>query len=149
MQVRIYEFITGIETATQPDAGTPSANNDLVTKSYADGLAASSSAFDVTGTHASPIAISNAGAISFTAGKQRSKKYVQGNAGAVTAGSIQVGTVEGQELMLVGCSDTNTVTIDSPTNAITNGTLVLADNEVAVFNWDNGQGKWIEISRNN
>lgn len=36
MQVRLYEINTGIETATQPDAGSPSAANDLITKGYAD-----------------------------------------------------------------------------------------------------------------
>lgn len=36
MQVRLYEINTGIETSTQPDAGTPSAANDLITKGYAD-----------------------------------------------------------------------------------------------------------------
>ena len=36
MQVRAYEFITGIETSTQPDSGTPMLANDVVTKSYVD-----------------------------------------------------------------------------------------------------------------
>lgn len=36
MQVRVYDFVTGIETGTQPDAGTPSSSNDLITKGYAD-----------------------------------------------------------------------------------------------------------------
>ena len=38
MKVREYEFIVGIETSTQPDAGTPSDPNDIVTKSYADAI---------------------------------------------------------------------------------------------------------------
>jgi hypothetical protein len=36
MQNRIYEFIAGIETAAQPDSGTPTLANDIVTKSYVD-----------------------------------------------------------------------------------------------------------------
>lgn len=38
MQNRIYEFVTGIETAVQPDSGTPTLANDIVTKSYVDGI---------------------------------------------------------------------------------------------------------------
>lgn len=36
--VRVYDFDANITTGTQPNAGTPSAANDLVTKSYVDGL---------------------------------------------------------------------------------------------------------------
>ena len=36
MKNRVYEFVTGIETSTQPDSGTPVAANDIVTKDYVD-----------------------------------------------------------------------------------------------------------------
>lgn len=36
MKNRVYEFVTGIETSVQPDSGTPSDPNDVVTKSYVD-----------------------------------------------------------------------------------------------------------------
>jgi len=42
MQNRIYEFATGFETSTQPDATAPVAANDIVTKAYADALVAGS-----------------------------------------------------------------------------------------------------------
>lgn len=32
--LRVYDFVTGIETGVQPDAGSPSAANDLVTLSF-------------------------------------------------------------------------------------------------------------------
>lgn len=32
--VRVYDFTTGITTGTQPDAGTPSDSNDLVTLGF-------------------------------------------------------------------------------------------------------------------
>lgn len=32
--IRVYDFTTGIETGTQPDAGTPSLSNDLVTLGF-------------------------------------------------------------------------------------------------------------------
>lgn len=152
-KTRLYEFVSGIETSTQPDAGTPTDPNDLVTKSYADGLSAGSAGFVVSGSFGSPVAITASGTISFTAGNQRTKKYIQGSGGAQSAGSIQVGTIEGQELLLIGCSDTNTVTIDSgaptsTTNVITNGAIVLGANSYIMLNWDNGQSKWVEDSRN-
>lgn len=40
MKIRVYEFITGIESSTQPDAGVPILTNDIVTKGYADALLA-------------------------------------------------------------------------------------------------------------
>jgi hypothetical protein len=36
MKARLYEFVTGIESSAQPDAGTPTLANDLLTKGYAD-----------------------------------------------------------------------------------------------------------------
>jgi hypothetical protein len=38
MKTRAYEFVTGIEASTQPDAGSPVAANDLVTLGYIGGL---------------------------------------------------------------------------------------------------------------
>ena len=35
-KARVYEFITGIEASAQPDAGTPTLSNDIITKGYAD-----------------------------------------------------------------------------------------------------------------
>jgi hypothetical protein len=32
--LRVYDFTTGIETGTQPDAGTPTLSNDLVTLGF-------------------------------------------------------------------------------------------------------------------
>lgn len=40
---RIYEFVSGIESSVQPDAGTPSGANDLLTKGYVDGIFGSTS----------------------------------------------------------------------------------------------------------
>lgn len=36
MQVRLYEFNVGVTASAQPDAGTPTLANDLITKGYAD-----------------------------------------------------------------------------------------------------------------
>lgn len=42
MKNRVYSFVTGIETAVQPDSGTPTLANDIVTKSYVDSAVAGS-----------------------------------------------------------------------------------------------------------
>lgn len=36
MKTRLYELVTGVESSIQPDAGTPTLANDLITKGYAD-----------------------------------------------------------------------------------------------------------------
>lgn len=148
-QTRLYEFNVGIEASVQPDAGTPTLANDLVTKSYADSIAGGS--LTVENSHAAPYAVVAGTTIPFTAGTKRIKKYIQGSGGAVTVTAnprIQAGTIDGQELMLVGCSDTNTVTLDTGNGLIKNGIDVMGDNSVTVYNWDAGQSLWIEISRN-
>ena len=148
MKQRMYEFVTGIETSTQPDAGTPSAANDLVTKGYADTIGG----YYVENSHASPYAVVAGTTIPFTAGKARIKKYIQGSGGAVTLTAnprIQAGTIDGQELMLVGCSDTNTVSIDTGNGTQKNGMDVMVDGSVTIYCWDAGQSIWLEISRNN
>jgi hypothetical protein len=42
-RTRLYEFVSGIESSVQPDAGTPSGANDLLTKGYVDTLFGSTS----------------------------------------------------------------------------------------------------------
>lgn len=37
MATRQYDFVSGVETPTQPSAGTPAVDDDVVTKGYADG----------------------------------------------------------------------------------------------------------------
>lgn len=153
MKTRLYEFVTGIETSTQPDAGTPTLANDLVTKSYADSTYGSAaSGYTVENSHAAPYAVTAGTSIPFVAGTRRIKKYIQGYGGAVTVTAsprIQAGTIDGQELVLVGCSDTNTVTLDDGNGLKKNGMDVMVDNSVTIYNWDASQSLWIEISRNN
>jgi len=50
MKQRLYEFISGIETSTQPDAGTPTLSNDLVTLSYVSGSLGTEAQEEPTGT---------------------------------------------------------------------------------------------------
>ena len=148
MKIRLYEFTTGIETSVQPDAGTPTLTNDLVTLGYISALAG----FTVENSFASPYNVVAGTSIPFVAGTKRIKKYIQGNGGAVTVTAnprIQAGTIDGQELVLVGCSDTNTVSLNTGNGTLKNGLDTMVNGSVTVYNWDAGQSLWVEISRNN
>ena len=149
MQSRIYEFNVGITASAQPDAGTPTLANDLITKSYFD---SNTSTVTVENSFASPYAVVAGTPIPFAAGSKKIKKYIQGSGGPVTLTAnprIQAGTIDGQELILVGCSDTNTVSIDTGNGTQKNGMDVMVNGSVTVYTWDNGQAIWLEVSRNN
>jgi len=101
----------------------------------------------VSGTFASPNSIAGSGNITFTAGSQFTKSYVQGSGGAQSLGNIQAGTADAQELILFGCSDTNTLTLDTAGRVSVKGTCVLAAGDCIQFSWDHGSTLWREMSR--
>lgn len=70
MQARIYEFNVGITASTQPDAGTPTLANDLVTKAYFD---ANATSVTVENSFASPYPVVAGTSIPFVAGTKRIK----------------------------------------------------------------------------
>jgi hypothetical protein len=91
--------------------------------------------------------ISAAGTIT-AAVELRELRRVQGNAAAVTANSttpITAGITEGQELILKGMSDTNTVTILDSGNVDLNGDMTLYNGSTLSLVWVDS--KWLEISR--
>ncbi len=101
-----------------------------------------------TGTTAAPILISAAGGITPT-NVQREMIFIAGNGAAITVTKnpqIAVGTAVGQELILEGCHNTNTVTINNGTGLILNGTCVLKSGSIIYLIW-NGSA-WAEVSRN-
>lgn len=152
MRTRVYEFIAGFEASAQPDAGTPSLDNDLITLKFFNDNVTSGGGFTVIGSHASPYAVVAGTTIPFTASTRRIKIYIQGSGGAVTLTAnprVQAGTIDGQELILIGCSGTNKVSIDTGNGLLKNGLDVMVDNSATVYNWDASQSKWLEISRNN
>jgi len=79
----------------------------------------------------------------------KSVHRVQGNGGAVTLGATAIanGTIEGQLLILVGQSDSNSVTITHGSNVRLNGNVTLALDDVLWLRWDGTD--WMELSRNN
>jgi hypothetical protein len=147
--VRLYEFTNGAETSTQPDAGTPSAANDLVTKSYADATYVAAPA--VTGSFASPSAIVAGTGIAFTGSNYFNLWIVQGSGGAVDVSAnpqIAAGTVVGQKLTVVCTSDTNTVKLEHGTGLQMNGEYLMVAGSSITFNWTGATGTWVEESRN-
>jgi len=84
------------------------------------------------------------------ASNQRLYKFVQGSAGQQSADTtypIDDGVVDGQELRLVGLSDTDTLTIFDSGNVSLNGDMVLAHNSILDLVWSADQTKWIETGR--
>lgn len=95
-------------------------------------------ALSVTGSRASPISITAAGGITSSA-SQRALLFVQGSGGAVTVTAnpqISAGTTVGQELYLVGRSDTNILTLSDGTGLSLNGQMDLAADSVLKLFWD-------------
>ena len=83
---------------------------------------------------------------------QRILKIISGDSGAQTANAttpITAGSVDGQELRLVGGSDTNTLTILNSGNVSLNGDVVLYANSIIDLCWDSSQSKWLETGRRN
>jgi hypothetical protein len=97
-------------------------------------------------------ALTAAGIIT-TSASQRILKYVQGSGGPVTADTstpIEDGTIDGQELRLVGLSDDDTVEILNGGNVELNGAnMVFYKNSSFDFMWNDTDSKWIETSRSN
>jgi hypothetical protein len=99
-------------------------------------------------TKASPNSITAAGGIS-TLGLARELQFVKSNSGAVTVTAnpqIEAGTLVGQELILQGTSDTDTLTISNGTGLILNGACTLRAGSRIYLVWDSTV--WGEVSRN-
>lgn len=99
-------------------------------------------------TKASPNVITASGGISIL-GLARELQFVKSNSGAVTVTAnpqIDAGTEVGQELILQGTSDTDTLTISDGTGLSLNGACVLKANSRIQLVWDSTV--WGEVSRN-
>lgn len=83
---------------------------------------------------------------------QRMIKRVQGSGAAVTADTttpLEVGTIDGQEMRLVGSHDDNTLTITAASlNVLLNGDVTLTKYSVLDLCWDETDALWIETGRN-
>jgi hypothetical protein len=82
---------------------------------------------------------------------QRMLKNVQGDAAAVfasTTSPVDAGGIDGQELRLVGASDSQTLTIlESSTGISLNGDITFNEDTVLDLYWDQADAEWKETGR--
>lgn len=160
-QVSVPHGGTGLATLTSGSvligAGTsnvslvaPGTSGNVLTSNGSTwtSAAAASTAPTVTGSQASPTAITAAGGISFSGTNYFNINYIVGSPGAVTVTAnpqIATGTSVGQQLILIGTSATNTVTLADGTGLSLNGSWVGGNNSSLILNWNGSV--WTEISR--
>jgi len=93
--------------------------------------------------------VASAGTI-VCAGGIRQLLRVAGNGGAQTANAttgMTAGTVDGQEVDLLGTSDTDTLTITVAGNMAPNGSITLGNGDIIRFLWDATNSVWREAYR--
>lgn len=149
MQNRIYDFNVGITASTQPDAGTPAVDNDVVTKGYVeDNFVQNPVVTNSTGTPQAVVA--GTGVLhDLAADDWFNVIFMQGSGGPVDVSAnpqIEAGLTVGQRILLQGCSDTNTVKLEDGTGLVLNGECFFANGSAMELLW-NGTN-WVEISRN-
>ena len=175
--MRQLDFADGFETPTAPTQGTLSttalqvfaddagyvtnkgsaaANGDFYYNSTTNNIRYYRSAEWVnllkqviTGTRASPTAITAVGGITASTSAQVEYQFVEGSAGAVDISAnpqISAGTFAGQKLVLIGRHDTNTVKLEHGTGLALNGVCFLAADSMISLFWDGTN--WVEESRN-
>lgn len=102
-------------------------------------------ALDVTPT----VSVTNATTVAFTP-TTRGIVYVQGNGAAVTADAttpLTAGNTDGQELILIGRSNSNTLTIANSGNVRLKEAITLKQGCALYLEWDLNDGKWSENAR--
>ena len=99
------------------------------------------------GSSVAPLSVTGAGGVS-TLGVSRELQFVVGAGGPVTVTAnpaVPAGTKVGQELILQGTSNTNTVTLTTGNGLDLNGSVVLGAGSRIYLAWDGTN--WGEVSR--
>lgn len=117
--------------------------------------AISTAAPSLNGTSASPQSVTAGGGISLSSISYNNIVWVVGNGGAVTVTatpSITAGTANGQRLLVIGTSNTNTVRLDDEATTAgstlqLNGAWVGGLYSVLELMWDHTGGFWVEVAR--
>lgn len=78
--------------------------------------------------------------------RNRTRRFVVGS-GAVVDPNLGNGA-DANEFHLVGTSNTNTVELNSTTNLLLSGAIVLKLGSYLLLHWVSGLNKWVEVSRN-
>lgn len=102
----------------------------------------------ITGSSGSPTSVTAVGGVAFSGSAYTNVSYIQGSGGPVTVTAnpqIAAGTADGQALVLVGRSATNTVTLADGTGLSLNGAWVGGLDSVLILRWDGSV--WREDAR--
>lgn len=78
--------------------------------------------------------------------------FIAGSGGAVDVTAdpqIEAGDNDGDRLMLIGTSDTNTVTLEDGTGLALKGSIVLGADDILELVWSADDSLWYETNRNN
>ena len=105
--------------------------------------------FSITGSRGSPSSIVAGTGVSFAGTDARNMWFIQGSGGHVdiTANpQIVAATTVGQELLLIGRSDSNTVKFENTNGLSLNGACILGEDDSLTLVWDGTN--WLEIGRN-
>jgi len=134
--------------ASQVAAALSETNAAASAAAAAASAVAAAGANNMSGTRAAPNSITALGGITPPVGQYRNVMFVQGDSAPVDVSAnprIAAGTVIGQELILIGRSDANTVTLQNGQGLSMNGDIVLDEDNVIRFIWDGTN--WTEMSR--
>ncbi len=136
-----------------PDNTVGTANAYLKTNSTGTGFEFSAGidtqAPLVVGSKGTPQNIVDTTGIEFTGLFNKNYWFIQGSGGAVNISAsprIAAGTNAGQRLVLIGCSDTNTVTLQDGNGLLLNGPITLINGSIIELLWDGLV--WVELYRN-
>lgn len=95
-------------------------------------------------------AVPAAGTIHINDAVYSNVRRISGSGGAVTVDTttgMDAGTLDMQEVILIGQSDTDTVTINPIGNMAPNGSVTLGANDAVTFRWDASLSLWLEMGR--
>ena len=122
------------------------ANNHQVFVAAFGGGAGGGGGSDIveSGSYASPNSITST--LNFPT-NLKVRSYIQGSTGPVVNPTLENGELL-QEVFLFGCSDTNTVELNSTTNLLLSGPIVLRLGSMLSLQWISELEKWVEVSRN-
>lgn len=107
-----------------------------------------SNAPGLSGTRASPTAVTAAGGVVFSGSAYENYYFLQGSGGAVTITAnpqISAGSLVGQRMVLIGRSATNTITLADGNGLSLNGSIVLGLDSTITVVWDGVN--WLEVNR--
>lgn len=77
----------------------------------------------------------------------RARVFIKGNSAPVVDPTLGSGTGS-QELHLFGTDNTNTVELNSTSNLLLSGKIIIRLGTYLLLHWVSGLNKWVEVSRN-